>query len=158
MISVAMISLLGLLTYLFQGAIDAQYNPNQRIQSNQRADNTLEIMLKRNRSGHYVATGRINGEQSVFLLDTGATYVAVPEQDAARLGLKKGQAIQLSTANGMSMGYRTIINELTIGEIRLSKVKAVITPKLNDILLGMSALKQVEFTQRGDQLFIRQSF
>ncbi len=152
----AMIIGLALLTYVFQTAIDKQYNPNQTIQSSQTADNSIEITLKRNRSGHYVGTGHFNDKKAIFLLDTGATYVAIPERYAKLLGLKKGRQIQLSTANGPSIGYQTNIDKLSIGAIHLYNVQAVITANLDEILLGMSVLRQLEFTQRGDTLTIRQ--
>jgi len=156
MIFISMIMLIGLFTYLFQEEIDKQYNPNQKVHSAQTADNQIEIILKRNRAGHYVSSGKINGQKVVFLLDTGATYVAIPLQLANRLQLKKGRTVGISTANGHSKGYQTQIDQLSIGEIHLYNIKAIITPNLEEILLGMSVLKQLEFTQRGNELTIRQ--
>ena len=156
MFVIAMLIGLGLLTQFFQNALDKQYNPNQTIHSSQVSSNYIEISLKRNRSGHYVGTGQINGKKSMFLLDTGATYVAIPEHLSYKLGLKKGRQIQLSTANGRSIGYQTNIASLTLGDIQLANIQAIITPNLEEILLGMSVLKQLEFTQRGNKLTIRQ--
>ncbi|WP_198262655.1 retropepsin-like aspartic protease family protein [sulfur-oxidizing endosymbiont of Gigantopelta aegis] len=155
MMVIAMAVGLFLLTQYFQDVLSTQDNPNQNIATTHDGQ-VKEVSLKRNRAGHYVATGSINGQQAVFLLDTGATYVAIPEHLAARLNLAKGQQIQLSTANGRSIGYRTRIQRLSIGQIHLYNIKAVITPNLEDILLGMSVLKQLEFTQRGKFLTIRQ--
>jgi len=157
MIIVAMIIALALLTYLFQGEIDKQFNPNQQVHSNQTTNNQIEVTLKRNRAGHYVTTGTINEKKVVFLLDTGATFVAVPQQLASQLQLKKGHAISISTANGRSKGYITRLKTLSIGQIQLYNIKAIITPNLEEILLGMSALKQLEFTQRANELTIRQN-
>jgi aspartyl protease family protein len=156
MIIIAMILALALLTSIFQDELDKQYNPNQNISSSLTPDSHTEITLKRNRSGHYVATGEINGEAAVFLLDTGATYVAIPEHLSDSLGLQKGRRIQLSTANGRAIGHQTTLDELRIGAIRLHNIRAIITPNLEGVLLGMSVLKQLEFTQRGDELIIRQ--
>ena len=156
MIIVSMIMIIGLLTYLFQDEIDQRYNPNQTVYSTRIDENQIEITLQRNRSGHYVTAGKINDQKVVFLLDTGATYVAIPLKLANQLQLKKGRIIPISTANGRSKGYRTNINKLSMGEIQLYNIKAIITPNLEEILLGMSVLKQLEFTQRGDQLTIRQ--
>lgn len=156
MIVLAMIIALGLLTQMFQSVLDEQYNPNRTVRTSQINNDFIEITLKRNRSGHYVGTGLINGSKAVFLLDTGATFVAIPEHQAQRLGLKKGQRIQISTANGRNTAYQTTINKLSIGNIHLYNIRAVITPNLEEILLGMSVLKQLEFTQRGDELTIRQ--
>ncbi len=158
MIAIALVLALGLLTWIFQGAINRQYNPNQTVQTGQITDQYIEIVLKRNRAGHYVTSGRINSYPSVFLLDTGATYVAVPESLAIKIGLKKGMPVSLSTANGRTTGFQTMIDELDIGKIRLRNIRAVITPNLSEVLLGMSVLKQLEFTQRGGELRVRQYF
>jgi len=156
MLVISMLIGLGLLTQLFQNILDKQYNPNQSVQTSHLNHNFIEISLKRNRAGHYVGTGTVNGKIAVFLLDTGATFVAIPEKQAQELGLKKGRKIPLSTANGRSIGYQTNIRSLSLGGIHLYNINAVITPNLEEILLGMSVLKQLEFTQKGNILTIRQ--
>jgi len=155
MIIIAFILLLGLFTFFFQGVLEEQYNPNQKINSSVN-NHLVEIHLQRNRMGHYVTSGTINGTETVFLLDTGATYVAIPEKFARKLKLQKGRRITISTANGTTIGYQTLLSEVTLGQIKLHDIKAIITPGLNEVLLGMSVLKQLEFTQRGEKLMIRQ--
>jgi aspartyl protease family protein len=63
----------------------------------------------------------------------------------------------VNTANGRATGYRTRLDELTLGEIRLHNVRALITSGMDgdEVLLGMSALKQLEFTQRAGTLVLR---
>ncbi|MCK5697063.1 MAG: TIGR02281 family clan AA aspartic protease [Gammaproteobacteria bacterium] len=156
MLIIAMVIGLGLLTQLFQNILDKQYNPNQSIQTSHINQNFIEISLKQNRLGHYVGTGEINRKKIVFLLDTGATSVAIPEYQAQELGLKKGRKISISTANGRSIGYLTTIGSLSLGEIHLYNINAIITPNLDEILLGMSVLKQLEFSQRGTILTLKQ--
>ncbi len=156
MLVIAMIIGFGLLTQFFQNILDKQYNPNQTIQTSHINQNFIEITLQQNRSGHYIGTGEINEKKIVFLLDTGATFVAIPEHQAQRLGLKKGRKISISTANGRSIGYRTNIHSLSIGKIHLYHIKAIITPNLEEVLLGMSVLKQLEFTQKANKLTIKQ--
>lgn len=155
MIFIAFVLLLGLFTYFFQHTLEQLYNPNQQIDASI-SDQQIEIHLQRNRLGHYVSNGTINGVKTVFLLDTGATYVAIPEPLAHRLKLRKGRRITLSTANGSNIGYQTLLSEVTLGPIKLHDIKAIITPGLKEVLLGMSVLKQLEFTQRGEKLTIRQ--
>ncbi len=149
---------LGLLTWSFQGWLEEQDNPNRRIESSV-SDTAIEVVLQRNRHGHYQAIGQINGERVEFLLDTGATTVAVPVRMAERLSLSRGPAITITTANGTATAYLTRLNEVRLGEITLHDVAATITPSMdgNDVLLGMSFLKQLEFTQRGDTLTLRQA-
>ena len=67
--------------------------------------------------------------------------------------------MQVSTANGRTEGYRTRLNSVQLGDIRLRDVRAMVVPGLDgdQILLGMSALKQLEFTQRSGTLLLRQN-
>lgn len=149
---------LGGLTLFFDGWLDNQANPNQSPRSSESANGVREVELQRNRQGHYVANGTINGVAVTFLLDTGATDVAIPENVARAAGLQAGFAGQANTANGTVTVYSTRIDELVLGNIVLSNVGASITPSMggDTILLGMSALRQVEFTQRGSTLTLRQ--
>ena len=110
-------------------------NPNQQVRTELRADGVREVVLKQNRAGHYVANGAINGRQVTFLLDTGATSVSVPASVANRLGLKRGAPLRARTANGVVTTYAT---------------------RLDEVRLGMSFLRKLEFTQRDRELTIRQ--
>ncbi len=62
-------------------------------------------------------------------------------------------------ANGESRGYRAMLDSLQVGDITLRNVRAIVAPGLDgeQILLGMSAMKQLEFTQRGGTLLLRQT-
>lgn len=157
MMAVAFLIALGLLTMFFSGVEEKQRNPNQDPDSTYRG-NQVEVVLERNRQGHYLVVGEINRQRAEFLLDTGATDVVIPERLAERLGLRKGRAGRAMTANGSVTVYETVIDELRIGEITLRDVNASINPGMGDleILLGMSALKHIEFVQRGSQLTLRQ--
>jgi aspartyl protease family protein len=149
---------LGALTLFFDGWLSNQSNPNQRPQSSQTATGIREVVLERNRQGHYVSSGQINGVPVTFLLDTGATDVAIPSNVAREASLEAGFAGQAVTANGVVTVYSTAVDELILGNIYLHNIDASITPSMggDTILLGMSALKQVEFTQRGSTLTLRQ--
>lgn len=146
------------LTFGFDGWLDNQTNPNRRPQSSETSTGIREVVLQRNRQGHYVSSGQINGVSVTFLLDTGATTVAVPAAIAISAGLEKGFRTRAATANGVISVYSTRINELKLGNITLHDVDASITPGIGGdiILLGMSALQRVEFTQRGSTLTLRQ--
>jgi aspartyl protease family protein len=149
---------IGLLTLYFDGVLDRQMNPNQRPVSQVFSDGITEVVLQRNRQGHYVAGGTLNGVRGTFLLDTGATDVVIPQGLARRADLPQGQPIQAMTANGVVTVYTTTVAELELGDIRLYNVRASINPAMHGdtVLLGMSALRHVEFTQRGDALTLRQ--
>jgi len=132
----------------------AQVNPNTAASMPATGG---EVTLQRNRSGHYMADGMINGTGVTFMLDTGATQVALPMRTARALGLQLGEAVQLRTANGDTIGYRTRLDRVRLGPIELRGVAAVATDGMDGevVLLGMSFLKRVEFAQRGDRLTLR---
>jgi len=146
-----------LATKFFGDWEEAQRNPNRTPES-LHGSGYVEVRLASSRQGHYMAGGTINGEEVTFLLDTGATQVAVPIEVAQRLGLQAGAAIIISTANGRATAHRTRLQRLQLGDIVLTDVDALIAPGMggDDVLLGMSALKQLEFTQRGGTLLLRQ--
>jgi aspartyl protease family protein len=149
---------LALLAFLFNGLLEHQRNPNRSLDTLTTESGVREVILQRNRSGHYLASGNINGQAVEFLLDTGASDVSVPEKLARRLGLKRGAPLYYSTANGTITAYHTRLASLSLGGIELHDVRASINPHMRDetVLLGMSFLKHLEFTQRGDTLIIRQ--
>jgi len=149
---------LGGLTLFFNNWLEKQHNPNQDVNSAITSEGVKEVQLTRNRAGHYVATGLLNTEPVDFLLDTGASDIALPTAIAQKLNLSKGQPIIYRTANGSVVGYMTTIKRVKLGDIEVFDVAAGINPGLeeNFVLLGMSFLKQLEFTQRGKTLTIRQ--
>ena len=158
MIYVSWLLVLGLLFLFFNHFIDKQHNPNQELNTQYNQDGTKEVILQRNRNGHYVATGTINGQPVIFFLDTGATMVSIPERVANRLNLERGRPMLANTANGTITIYSTELNTIALGEIELHKVRASINPSMSseEILLGMSFLRHLEFTQRGEILTLRQ--
>jgi aspartyl protease family protein len=117
-----------------------------------------ELVLKRHKSGHYFARGLINGIPADFLVDTGATTVALPARLATRAGLREGDLRYAETANGRTTVRRTQISELKIGDLRLESVDADIVTELNPgyALLGMSFLSAFDLEQRDDLLIIRE--
>lgn len=150
-------SLLLLFSWFAADFLLLQRNPNSEIAITHSGEGIPEVTLLRNHSGHYVATGAINGSAVIFLLDTGATDVAVDERQAAQLGLKKGAAVMVTTANGRVKGWRTLLRKVELGAIELPAVPATIVPDLNgEALLGMSFLKRLTMIQRGRELILRQ--
>jgi len=149
--------MLGLHTLFFDRWNERQLNPNQQLVTRTGVGYS-EVVLERNRYGHYVASGRINGHDVVFLLDTGASDVSVPLHLADRLGLERGRQVSFQTANGIVYGYTTWLDSVALGDIELRDVRGSINPNTDSdkVLLGMSFLRELEFTQRGDKLTLRQ--
>jgi aspartyl protease family protein len=135
-----------------------QQNPNAVVSSEQ-GEGFIEVKLASNTQGHFVASGQINGQPVDFMLDTGATDVSIPAEMAERLKLERGFGVTLSTANGRTQGYRTRVDRLQVGDIVLRDVRALVVPGLDgkQVLLGMSALNKLEFTQRGGTMLLRQT-
>jgi len=152
----AAVLLIGLLTGLFSGLLGHRQNPNSNPQSKVDGTGSIKIELQRNNGGHYVASGWVNGEEVVFMLDTGATAVAVPLEFAEALALTPGRPVTSATANGYATVYTTMIDELRLGEIVEYQVPATLVPNLpgGQILMGMSFLKRLNFSQRGETLIL----
>lgn len=146
--------MLGALWFMFDILLDRHQNPNINL-SVQPGSN--ELVIRSNRAGHYLLPGTINGEQVTFLLDTGATQVSVPAHLQERLGLTPGNSMRSMTANGPVTVRATNIDELAIGPFLFQNVSGHLNPGFqgNEILLGMSVLRQLEFTQSGGTLTLR---
>lgn len=158
MFILAWAALILMMGFFFDEQLSQQQNPNQQPLSTINASGIREVILQPNKQHHYVLNGFINGQAVVFLLDTGATDVVVPQRLARKIGLKAGRKSYARTANGTIAVFGTMLASVKLGDIELTDIRASINPAMdsNVVLLGMSALKQIEFSQRGDTLILRQ--
>lgn len=158
MMVIAWVLALGFGAWLFGDLLDRQVNPNQTLATRYGDGGVREVALKRNKYGHYVTSGEINGRPVTFMLDTGATGVALSSGLARSLGLQRGPAFRSRTANGDVLSYATRLDSVAVGGIVLHDVPASIVTgmDMDEVLLGMTFLKHLEFTQRGDTLTLRQ--
>ncbi|AEF20672.1 retropepsin-like aspartic protease family protein [Pseudomonas fulva] len=106
------------------------------------------LSIARSNGGHYWAEGAINGRAQQFLVDTGATSVALNENHARRLGIDyrtRGQPIQVSTASGTAKGWRVTLDKVSVGSLQVLGVEAVVLEGASpsEALLGMSFLNRV---------------
>jgi aspartyl protease family protein len=154
----AWIIAIALLMFVFEDVLNEQYNPNSQPEVSLNSSGQAEVVLKQNRQGHYVTKGSINEASVTFLLDTGATQVSIPAHIADQLQLESYGSYPVQTANGRVTVYKTKIDQLSIGNIFLYNVAAHINPamKNDEILLGMSALTQLDFQQTGKKLILRE--
>ena len=160
MIFVAWVALFTLLYVFFGEVLEDIYNPNQSPEIVAYPDGSSEVILQQSRNGHYLVTGKINSIPVNFMLDTGATDISVPLSIARKIGLHGDTPVRVQTANGIAVVYRTQLDKVSIGDIQLRNIRANINPNINsdEILLGMSFLKHLDFTQTGKQLTLRQNF
>lgn len=144
---------LGLAVWWFQGLLEERRNPNAGLSV---AVDAQPVTLERNAGGHFVATGRINGEPVEFLLDTGASLVSVPASLAERLGLERGVSATFETANGQARGYLTTLDEIALGGLRASDVRGSINPGFagDTALLGMSFLNRFDIRIQGSRMVL----
>ncbi|WP_415903050.1 TIGR02281 family clan AA aspartic protease [Neptuniibacter sp. QD29_5] len=151
--AVAWVLFLGMLWLFFEEQVNDKYNPNRNLVTS----SSNEVVLQQNRAGHYVAPGEINGQPVIFLLDTGATNISVPQEVADRIGLRPGLKRQVDTANGVIDVYNTELNTVTLGGISMQNVRGHINPHMDGetVLLGMSFMKYLEIIQKGNTLTLR---
>lgn len=110
------------------------------------------ITLSESGGGHFVTSGQINGRAVQFMVDTGATTIAMSMLDADRMGLayKTGQAVQINTANGVAQGWRIKLNAVRIGDVEVFEVDAVVIPQaMPFLLLGNSFLSRFQMRREG---------
>lgn len=125
-----------------------------------RAPALREVRIVADATGSYFVDGLINGQPVRFLVDTGATSVAMSERQARRLGLQHrldGQRIGVNTASGAVGGHRIVLDSVSVGGVRLSSIEGVVidgdSPR--HVLLGMSALGRFELDQRSNLMILR---
>lgn len=120
-----------------------------------------QIVLTAGSGGHFMTQGSINGKVTGFLVDTGATSVAMGQDEARRLGLKfeEGQRIQSSTANGVVNAYRVALTSLRIQEVEVFNVDAIVLPTpMPFILLGNSYLTRFQMKRDNDVLTLTKRY
>jgi aspartyl protease family protein len=114
------------------------------------------VTLSPDSRGHFVTDGAVNGAHVRFLVDTGATLVAIPARDAARLGIdfRKGRRGISQTANGPVAFWRVTLDSVTLGGVTLTNVEGAVHDSggLDMALLGMSFLSRTEIQRDGPNL------
>jgi len=120
-----------------------------------------KIILTANVQGHFFTTGTINGTSVRFMVDTGATSIALGPTDARRIGLdlSRGQRGMSSTANGTVVVTRVYLDTVTIAGVTLHNVEASVLPSEMPIaLLGMSFLNRMEMQRDGSTMTLKRRF
>lgn len=116
------------------------------------AESHGEVVINADSQSHYFIDGTINNYPVIFLVDTGATNVVIPEFLAKKIGLQKGQRVSANTANGSIAVYKTTVL-ITVGTLS-KRTTAIINPNGSGVLLGMSFLKNFKLMQEHGKLTI----
>ena len=118
------------------------------------------ITLPVGSGGHFMANGTINGRAIQFMVDTGATAVALGINDAQRMGIdyQKGQPVRMSTANGVAQGWRVVLSSVRIGEVEVFDVEAVVGPNMPFALLGNSFLSRFSMNRSSDVMVLERRY
>ena len=145
--------ILASLTWYFGKREQQQINPNQALPEGM--EHTT-VVLQKNTYDQYVFSGKVNGKPANFLVDTGANSVVVSSQLASKVGMPTGRQVRVETASGYTFAWRSQIERIDIGSIRLNKVAALINPEMpsDQVLLGMTALQHINFSQEDDKLVL----
>jgi aspartyl protease family protein len=120
-----------------------------------------KIVLTAGSGGHFITQGAINGRAVQFMVDTGATSVAMGAREAQRLGIdyEKGQRGIGRTANGEVTMFRVKLASVRIGDVEVYDVDAAVLPaEMGHILLGNSFLTRFQMKRENDQLVLERRF
>jgi aspartyl protease family protein len=120
-----------------------------------------KIVLSASSGGHFVTQGAINGRTVQFMVDTGATAIAMGAADAERLGIdyRKGQLGRGNTANGAVPFYHVKLSSVRVGDVEVYDVEAAVLPNSNGhILLGNSFLSRFQMTRFNDQMVLERRY
>jgi aspartyl protease family protein len=122
-----------------------------------------EVQVWRNTTGMFTTVGSINGLPVSFLVDTGATQVAMNAAQARRLGIDYhviGQPAEVTTASDIERAWLVVLDSVKVGELEVRNVPAVVLegaqPKVT--LLGMSYLGRMEITNNGRLMTLRKKY
>ena len=118
----------------------------------------MTLVLGQGRGGHYYIDGSVNDNFLNFVIDTGATTVAIPASFASGAGIKCKKLMLSNTANGVTQACMATIEKLKIGNFTLRYVDAVVMPNLGQPLLGMNVLRQFRVEQDNGQMRLSKKY
>ncbi|WP_417787221.1 retropepsin-like aspartic protease family protein [Stutzerimonas xanthomarina] len=132
--------------------VERSYKLSRELSSGFAEPERRQLSIAQGQGGHYWVAGSINGQPVQFLVDTGATSVAINEIQARRLGIDyrvDGRQIVVGTASGTAKAWRVNLSSVKVGAIDVLGVEAVVVEggSPTDALLGMSFLGRVSWRE-----------
>jgi aspartyl protease family protein len=118
-------------------------------------------VLSADSRGHFMTQGAINGRPVTFMLDTGATSIALSADDAQRIGLdySKGQRVMMNTANGTTSGYKLRLQSVRVGDVEVYDIDAIVSPQaMPFVLLGNSFINRFSMRRDADQMVLEKRY
>lgn len=142
------------------GGQQRRLKPGGAVQSSYAQRSVREVRISRDNQGAYTAHGSINGRAVLFLVDTGASNVAMGAAVARRLGIPyrlEGRPARIQTASGTVGGYQIDLDRVQLGELVLRHVEGVVieADAPPQVLLGMSFLKRLDMSHRSNVMVLR---
>jgi aspartyl protease family protein len=119
------------------------------------------ITLTAGSGGHFLTPGTINGRTVQFMVDTGATSIAMSALEAERAGIKyqNGAPVRMSTANGVTQGYRLQLDSVRVGDVEVFGVEAVVIPRpMPYVLLGNSFLNRFQMKRENELMTLEKRY
>lgn len=143
--------------------VERSYNLSREYSNGFAEAQKRQLSVAKGIGGHYWVAGSVNGQSIQFLVDTGATSVALNDEHARRLGIDYrviGTPLQVSTASGTVRGWRVTLDRVKLGELEVLGVEAVVlegsSPR--EALLGMSFLSRVGWKVEQDVLVLESKY
>ena len=119
------------------------------------------IVLSASGGGHFQVSGSINGQYARFMVDTGASMVAMGSNDAQRLGINytEGRPTRTSTANGTGLAWMVKLGQIKINEVEVLDIDALVTQQpMPYVLLGNSFLNRFTLQRDADQMVLEKRY
>lgn len=144
-----------------KAAIEEEKTPKSYNSFRPEAPGPKAAVIKKRDDNHFWADAKVNGSHVEFMVDTGATTVALRKSDALRLGFKESDLnfeYKVRTAGGETRGAFVLLDEIQIGNVKVDDVEAmVIEADLANSLLGMSFLGELHsYEVRSSSMIIRE--
>ena len=120
-----------------------------------------QIVLTADGNGHFYSAGAINGKSVRFVVDTGATLIAMGQAEAERLGIdyRAGRRLTSNTANGQVAAYGVSLGSVRVGDVQLHDIDAIVLPApMSHILLGNSFLTRFQMKRENDRMTLDRRF
>ncbi len=161
MFAVVAIVVGALVPKLYSAHAPTAVNADVAVAAPQSSAGGRTVTITRAANGHFQTDAIIDGRHMDFLVDTGASLIALRQRDAARLGIfptPRDYTAQVSTANGVVRAARVELNRVEIGDVSVHDVAALVLPDeaLGQNLLGMSFLSRLHWEQRNGRLVLEQ--